>query len=205
MSLDLKSSKDFLLPTPEDIKDEEVKSVFKKLMSSQESDRNKLFEDIKVLWEILAGTKAMQNILDMGSNKINNVTDPAANQDAATKKYVDDNKGGFVNRGDPAAYDYTQATLILDGAYHDLDLSAIVPAGATAILLVGEGSNSGKWILFRKNGNANTINISAFENGAVGLNQYFCLVVPCDVNRVIEYRAAPGWTDLNLTVGGWWF
>ena len=36
------------------------------------------------------GSKAMSSNLDLGSNKIVNVTDPGANQDAATKKYVDD-------------------------------------------------------------------------------------------------------------------
>ncbi|KKL14371.1 hypothetical protein LCGC14_2516350, partial [marine sediment metagenome] len=34
------------------------------------------------------------NVLDMDSHKIINVTDPTANQEAATKKYVDDNIGG---------------------------------------------------------------------------------------------------------------
>lgn len=37
---------------------------------------------------------ALTGILSMGSNKITNVTDPTANQDAATKKYVDDTVAG---------------------------------------------------------------------------------------------------------------
>lgn len=36
------------------------------------------------------GSKAMEADLDMGSNKITNVTDPTNDQDAATKKYIDD-------------------------------------------------------------------------------------------------------------------
>ncbi len=36
------------------------------------------------------GDTKMQDALDMNSHRINNVTDPSADQDAATKKYVDD-------------------------------------------------------------------------------------------------------------------
>lgn len=44
------------------------------------------FEDSVLL---LDGTQAMTGALDMGTQKINNVVDPALDQDAATKKYVD--------------------------------------------------------------------------------------------------------------------
>jgi len=36
----------------------------------------------------LDGTQAMSGALDMGTQKINNVVDPALDQDAATKKYA---------------------------------------------------------------------------------------------------------------------
>ena len=50
------------------------------------------FEDSVLL---LDGTQAMSGALDMGTQKINNVVDPALDQDAATKKYVDDNSAGI--------------------------------------------------------------------------------------------------------------
>jgi len=50
--------------------------------------------------------------------------------------------GGFVDRGDPAADDYTQATLTSDGTYYDLDLSAIVPAGASRFTIVRREMNT---------------------------------------------------------------
>ena len=43
----------------------------------------------------LDGTQAMSGPMDMGTQKINNVVDPALDQDAATKKYVDDNSTGI--------------------------------------------------------------------------------------------------------------
>ena len=43
----------------------------------------------------LDGTNAMAGALNMGTQQINNVVDPALDQDAATKKYVDDNSAGI--------------------------------------------------------------------------------------------------------------
>ncbi|KKN18382.1 hypothetical protein LCGC14_0956330 [marine sediment metagenome] len=40
------------------------------------------------------GVLVSNGVLDMNSNKITELTDPTANQEAATKKYVDDNAGG---------------------------------------------------------------------------------------------------------------
>ena len=44
----------------------------------------------------LDGTNNMTASLNAGTNKIINVVDPTSNQDAATKKYVDDNAGSSV-------------------------------------------------------------------------------------------------------------
>lgn len=53
------------------------------------------------IWEI-DGTETQLIIadeIDMQSKKIINLLDPTNNQDAATKKYVDDNAGGGVDAG----------------------------------------------------------------------------------------------------------
>lgn len=87
---DLKTPKNIVLPTPENIQNPEIKKVFNKVFSEQDLTHKKTFEDLKSLWRILAGLDAMANALNMGSNLINNVTDPVSDQDAATKKYVTD-------------------------------------------------------------------------------------------------------------------
>lgn len=65
------------------------------------------------LWEV-DGTETQLKTadeIDMRSKKIINVTDPGANQDAATKKYVDDNVVAFGSWVDKSAgYGAQQAT-----------------------------------------------------------------------------------------------
>lgn len=66
------------------------------------------------------GSVAMTANLDMGTNKIVNVVDPTANQDAATKKYVDDNNAGgygsqFLTADTPTSADPVQWTLLKNG------------------------------------------------------------------------------------------
>jgi len=46
------------------------------------------------------GSNAMTAALNLGTQKINNVVDPTADQDAATKKYVDDNFGAGLATDD---------------------------------------------------------------------------------------------------------
>jgi len=60
---------------------------------------------------------------------------------------------GFEDRGDPAVYDYDKNDLTKDGAWHDLDLSGIVPENAKAVFIIGHVQGNGiDWtIMFRKN------------------------------------------------------
>jgi hypothetical protein len=114
--------------------------------------------------------------------------------------------GAFVDRGDPAAVDYAVGALTVDGAYHDLDLSSIVPSGAKAVLLRLSFANAsiGDVFYFRENGNSNSINIGSL-NIFTNTTHYNSVVVACDTNRVVEYRLQVGtWSAFNITVGGWW-
>ncbi|MBA7611862.1 hypothetical protein ES703_19093 [subsurface metagenome] len=113
----------------------------------------------------------------------------------------------YIDRGDPAAVDYTDATLTRNAAWHELDLSAIVPAGAKAVslnlkfrsnLVSLEG-----W--FRKNGNANTAAIAGVETAVAGVNVYGDLTVALDSDRKINYLFGAGGLDvISLTIKGWW-
>ena len=114
---------------------------------------------------------------------------------------------GFVDRGDPAAFDFTVGDLTTDGTWRDLDLSAIVPAGAKAVLFnVGIRDNLVEQIFYlRKNGSAIVFSSSTIKTQVANIGFYVDLIVACDSNRVIEYLAAnTAWTTINLTVRGWW-
>lgn len=113
----------------------------------------------------------------------------------------------FYDRGDPAAYDFTLANFTTDNNWHDLDLSAIVPSGAKAvaiqILIQDDALNS--HIQFRKKGNTNVYNRSYLNTIVINLWHNLDIIVACDDNRVIEYRASNVvFTGINLTIKGWW-
>lgn len=113
----------------------------------------------------------------------------------------------FVNRGDPADYDYDKDDLTKDGAWHDLDLSHIVPVCAKAIFLIGhvEGGGIDWTIRFRRKGNVNEINHGGMETIRANVERHRSSIVACDPNRVIQYNAdAEAWATLNLAVRGWW-
>lgn len=117
--------------------------------------------------------------------------------------------GGFVNRGDPAAQDKAVGDFTTDGNWYDLDLSSIVPAGVKAILLrISILDNLVNQVLFlRKNGNSNSINSMQLRTQVANqrIHNSEAVITP-DTNRVIEYWASNTvWTEINLTVAGWWF
>lgn len=114
--------------------------------------------------------------------------------------------GAFTDRGDPAGPDFTAFSLTQDGQWHDLDLSSIVAAGATLILLWVklQNSSAGKYCWLRQNGNENAGNISYMETQVADQSQGYDCQVFCDANRVIEYIfEADGWAVTDITIKGW--
>ena len=109
------------------------------------------------------------------------------------------------DRGDPAAWDLTEATMTMDDAWHDLDLSAIVPADAAWVLLrvLISDPNIDDSLQFRKNGNINTYAVSRVICQVANQNIEAELLVPCDAARVIEYLANAVITSINIVVLGW--
>lgn len=113
----------------------------------------------------------------------------------------------FTDRGDPAAADKIATDLTIDSAYHDWDLSAIVPAGATSVLIrvTANNTGAGATLLLRKNGISNAVNITRIDTQVKGVYVSRDAVVPCDSGRVIEYYVLNSGTwNITLAVGGWW-
>ena len=113
----------------------------------------------------------------------------------------------FHDRGDPAAADFSSFTN--DGAYHDLDLSSIVPAGASVVALVVNVTSTvlagGDVFQLRTKGNTHTINQSFFTTLLPNLAVNGDAIVACDVNRKIQYiMNFAGSPTVSVTVKGWW-
>lgn len=113
----------------------------------------------------------------------------------------------FVNRGDPAAYDFTLTDFTRNGAWHDLDLSALIPETARAVLidLDFDNTSANKHITLRKNGNTNDFNHFDVSTKVAGKDEHVNAVVIPDSTRKIEYKiTASGWSAIAMTIRGWW-
>jgi hypothetical protein len=112
----------------------------------------------------------------------------------------------YIDRGDPSDHDFQLIDFTRDGAWHELDLSAIVPAGVSCVSarISISGNSSQQGFAIRKHGNSNDLNVSytATQWGSVPIHED--IIFACDTNRIIEYRSNVNLTTINLTIKGWW-
>lgn len=119
---------------------------------------------------------------------------------------ADGSVGGiYIQRGGDPVSDYTQATLTEDSAWHDLDLSAIIPVGAKAVSLsvAAKDGTVGQQLYIRPNGTTNNqyalvVNIQV-ANVWMSAQGFIAL----DSNRVVEYYLSSGMDYSGITVTGW--
>jgi hypothetical protein len=116
---------------------------------------------------------------------------------------------GYVDRGDPSAYDFALADFTFDSTWNDLDLSGIVPSGAYAVDISATitSTNAGYTMYFRKNANTNYHNSLNQQLPVAAMSLTMNGIVPYDsVNEKIQYFAAnaAGWTKCNFVVKGWY-
>lgn len=114
--------------------------------------------------------------------------------------------GRYTDRGDPTSWDFSKTDFSTDGQWHVLDLSSIVPEGATVVHLKikAQIAYNNSIIAFCKKGMTNKL------NGATlmirhGNNEYYEeRWVACDVDRKIEYWTSNRtWVILDVLVRGW--
>ena len=112
----------------------------------------------------------------------------------------------YVDRGDPANADKTVGDFTCNGAWHDLDLSTPVPAGAIAIYFrcFMTDNNTDTKIRFRKKGNSNEMAIVQQRTQVSNIGRDVTALCPCDANRVIQYLTTNTVVNnITLTVLGW--
>lgn len=114
---------------------------------------------------------------------------------------------GYFDRGDPADADFTLVDFTLDNTWHDLDLSAIVPADAQAVNLklnVRSAAAQTRYA-FRKKGNVFEWNTLVIWSQVANIRKGVISAVACDSNRIIQYKSIGGVTNvLIVVVSGWW-
>ncbi|MBA7646730.1 hypothetical protein ES703_54496 [subsurface metagenome] len=114
---------------------------------------------------------------------------------------------GFVDRGDPADYDFAVGDFITDNTWRDLDLSSVVPAGAKAVLFriqIKDNVTSSQ-MEFREKGNSNTINATKLRTVVANLYHDVDWIVACDSNRKIQYRGSNlAFVAIDVIIKGWW-
>lgn len=118
------------------------------------------------------------------------------------------NKKGmdFVDVGDPSAVHFNKDDLILDGEYHELDLSGIIPKAARLVMIMVrlEGSAGYPDFKIRRKGNVNTIADDIIRVITVNTPYFETLTVACGSDGIIEYRGKVAtYTTCNLIIRGW--
>lgn len=111
------------------------------------------------------------------------------------------------DRGDPALVDFAIGDLTADGAWHDLDLSGIVPTDQRFVLLAVVIANSSinRLLQIRKKGNANIPNASIQNIQVANVALSSDCTNPISQDGFLEYNlTAGGWIIINITVKGWW-
>lgn len=112
----------------------------------------------------------------------------------------------FVDRGDIAAYDFTQTSFTRDGQWHDLDLSSIVGAKAVwvLILVAMTHSTTNEELRLKTKGNVNDYNVVHRKNNLANLAYYHGVWVQTDAAGKIEYKLTSGtYSVINFTIRGW--
>lgn len=115
--------------------------------------------------------------------------------------------GTFVYRGNSGGEDFDAADLTADAAFHTLDLSAIVPAGAKAVLLgvlLDPASTSNAVLSFLHGDSTDTVSDIRIVARS-GASDGGAIIVPLNDSREIQYSASNVSYDLiRITIHGWW-
>jgi len=115
-----------------------------------------------------------------------------------------------LRTGTLSGYDFTQADLTQDGNWHDLDLSAIVPAGAIAVKLeigVLKATLAAETFMVRKNGSLDEYNVGKVSATVDNRGAFGEKTVGVDTNRIIEYKEtkSTGVLDvIQIVIKGWY-
>lgn len=112
----------------------------------------------------------------------------------------------YTDRDNVASVDFLSGDLTKDGAWHELDLSSIIPAGTKLVMLrtlvIGLATIAA--LKVKTKTNADDINVDVSSMETTGSPKEDTLWVKPDADGVIEYwLSAVSYVTITLTVGGW--
>lgn len=113
----------------------------------------------------------------------------------------------YIHRGDPTAWDYLVGAFIRDLQWHPLDLSHIVPTGASAVNLRCFSFTSivNPIIMFARHTITHGYNLHHHQTPIAQLGSNSTFTIGIDPDRLIQYAIADtGIIALDLIVCGWW-
>lgn len=112
----------------------------------------------------------------------------------------------FTDRGNVASADFFAGDLTKDGAWHDLDLSGIIPAGTKRVMLrvqIIALATIGVMKVKTK-GNAQDVNVDIASMETNGFPENTTLLVVPDADGIIEYwMSNVTYLTVIVTVAGW--
>ena len=125
----------------------------------------------------------------------------------AMKDWLNSN-GAIVDRGSTPHYDFYRDDFTIDGSFHELDLSEIVPEGAKSVLISVQGtaSTDNAFAFFAKPPGTGNENIGTL----ILPTRLELIVVNISValsdDRKISYRIdSTTWYNLQLIIRAWTF
>lgn len=113
-----------------------------------------------------------------------------------------DYQSGFVARNDGPVWDYNIADLTLDGSWHTLDYSSILPDGASAVYLkvVALLDSGTPTVKFRRDSSHYQFFYNLFHSDY--MNERF--IIPVNSNKTFEYNIDSSVSAVDMVVTGWW-
>ena len=121
--------------------------------------------------------------------------------------FLSGSKGiSWHDRGDLATADYESAALTKDGAWHDMNISAIVGKGQKLVLIRGylNDNAGGKKGQLKTKGYTHDFNVARCVTQVANKTCESNLWVYTDANGVIQYYFDTAtWNAINLNIRGW--
>jgi hypothetical protein len=114
----------------------------------------------------------------------------------------------MLRQKESTSYDFITSDFTTNGAWIDLDCSAIVPPNATSIEIRGylTDNASASYISIRKNGDTTSDITTTLVSGSIVANISTCFSakINCDTNQIIEYLGTnTTFTDIYFNIIAW--